>query len=330
MVFLVAPPLIAKELDDRPSNLGIAAGSNQAVSPVNDTKGDAANSTIGGAEYKIKYATDLADVKLNTALQHYYLAQHYLSRFDFRLAEVELQQAVIFTPDLKVAHRDLCLVSLVQFNPLRALAEFLMVVGLYEALPSTPFEKAELDAKAAKLHYAKALTYAQASRWNAAIAELKRSQRYAPDNLAIERSLAFAYASNGQLDLAEKQYELSFANNDPEDAYYHADFAYLLCKEGKRDSAIEQINKAVELKPNVAALHVDLAWFYENKGDFTRASKEIEGAVRLSPHHAGLWVHLSKLLEKTGQCQEAKAAYEKALSIDPKLAQAKDQFWKLE
>ena len=331
MMILLAPPLCAQE-STKSSVSDTSSQSEQASSPETVDQNNGANTntevTVGGAGYSIKHATSLVDSRLNTALQHYYLAQHYIWRFDFNLAEVELQEAILFTPDLKVAHRDMCLVALAQLKPLRALAEFLMVFGIYDALPSTPFEKAELDAKATKLHYAKALSYGEAHRWAASIAELRRAKRYTSNNLAIERSLAFAYASNGQFDLAEKQYELSFTTDDPDAAYYHADFAYLLSKEGKQDSAIEQINKAVDLKPNVAALRVDLAWFFENKGDFAQASKELKEATKLSPNHAGLWAHLGKLLEKTGQSQEAKEAYAKAYSLDPKLAQARDEFWK--
>ncbi len=330
LLVLLLAPVSAKEPAENNAESDIGTGDQLIAVPGNPDNVQTVNNTAGGASYKIKHTTSVEDARLNTALKHYYLAQHYIRRFDFVLAEVELQQAIVYTPGLKVAHRDLSLVSLVELKPLKALAEFLMAVGLYDALPSTPFEKAELDARAAKLHYAKALSYGKVNRWSSAISELNRAQRYTPDNLAIERSLAFAYASNGQFDLAEKQYELSFANNDPEDAYYHADFAYLLAKQGKQDSALAQINKAVALKPNVPALHVDLAWFFENKGDLARASKEIKEAVKLSPNHAALWAHLARLLEKTGQSQEAKASYAKALSLDPKLAEAKDKFWKLE
>jgi tetratricopeptide (TPR) repeat protein len=330
LLVLLLVPVSAKEPAENNAQSETSTADQSIGVPANTENVNTVDDTAGGATYKINHTTSLQDVRLNTALKHYYLAQHYIRRLDFNLAEVELQQAILYTPSLKVAHRDLSLVSLVQLKPLKALAEFLLAVGLYDALPATPFEKAELDARAAKLHYAKALSYGKVNRWNPAIAELKRAKRYTPDNLAIERSLAFAYASNGQFDLAEKQYELSFANNDPEDAYYHADFAYLLAKEGKQDSALAQINKAVALKPDVPALHLDLAWFFENKGDLARASKEIKEAVKLSPNHAGLWAHLGRLLEKTGQSQEAKASYAKALSLDPKLAEAKDKFWKLE
>jgi tetratricopeptide (TPR) repeat protein len=323
LVFL-APPLGARDTANDKNSNAVSIELEKSTDNADAARSQITSDTASGVVYKIKQVPSLDAVKLNTSLQHYYLAQHYFRRLDFNLADIELQQALAYKPDLQVAHRDLCLLAIAQLRPLRALAEFLMVVGLYEAVPPGPFEKAELDARAAKLHYAKALSYGEQNRWGASIAELKRARAYSPDNLAIERSLAFAYASNGQFDLAEQQYENSFAENNPDDAYYHADFAFLLSKAGKKDNAIEQLRKAIELKPNVAALHVDLAWLSENQGDLLTARTELKEAIRLSPNHASLWAHLSRLLDKTGKSQEAKEAYKKALSLDPQLAQTKE------
>ena len=258
-----------------------------------------------------------------TAWSHFDLAHHYESRFDLELADTEFEQAILYMPDFKVAHRDYCLLSIARLNLAKAVAEFMLATGLGEPVPYTPFEKAELDARAAKLHYRKALSYGRSSRWPIAITELKWALTYSPENPAIKRSLAFAYASSGQFEEAERQYAGSF-EADPNDAYSHADFAFLLSEEGKSTNAINQMSKAVELEPQVAALHVDLAWFSEKNGDRAKACKELQEAVKLSPKHAVLWAHLGRLAQELGDTSQSKKAYAAALALDPQLAEAKE------
>lgn len=262
------------------------------------------------------------------AWTHFDLAHHYFSRLDLELADVEFEQSILNKADLPIVHRDYCLVCLVRFNIPKAIAEFMLATGLGVPVPYTPFEKAELDARAAKLHYRKALSYGRVNRWASAIAELKWALSYAPENPAIKRSLAFAYASSGLVEQAEGQYLSSF-DADPNDAYSHADFAFLLYQEGKQDKAIGQLAKAVSLEPQVAALHIDLAWLSEKKGDLAKASGEMQEAVKLSPKHAILWAHLGRLLAQQGDGVAAREAYNKALALDAQQAEAKDGLNKL-
>jgi Flp pilus assembly protein TadD len=257
------------------------------------------------------------------AWSHFDLAHHYQSRLDFELADTEFEQSVLSMPTVKIVHRDYCLLSLARLNLAKAIAEFMLATGLGEPVPYTPFEKDELDARAAKLHYRKALSYGRSNRWAPAIIELKWALSYAPKNPAIKRSLAFAYANAGKFEDAEQQYADSFAA-DPGDAYAHADFAFLLSEEGKGSKAVNQLSKAVELEPQVAALHIDLAWISEKNGDLERASKELQEAVKLSPKHAVLWAHLGRLLGELGKAADAKQAYSKAFTLDPQLAEAKE------
>jgi len=251
------------------------------------------------------------------AQEHYNLAHRYLARLDFQLADCEYEEAICALPRLLRVHRDYGLLCLLRLDFPRAIAEFMIVTGLGEPIPYTPFEKAELDARAAKLHYRKALSYARTSRWPVAVYELKWALTYAPQNPAIIRSLAFAYASAGQFEQAEAWYGQSF-DADPNDAYAHADFAFLLLQEGKQERAVSQLKQAVDLQPQVAALHVDLAWLSEKRGDLMHAVSELEEAIKLSPKHAILWVHLGRLEEQQGNVVDANKDYAQALLLDPK------------
>jgi Tfp pilus assembly protein PilF len=271
---------------------------------------------------------DLQTVVEERAAGHIGLEHRYFSRCDFDLAEVEMQEAIACLPESKSIHRDYCLLALAKMNPSKAMAEFMLATGLGEAVPYTDQEKDAIDARAAKLHYRKALSYGKSGRWPATVFELQLAANYAPDNANIKRSLAFAYANDNKFDLAETTYQETFEMT-PQDAFSHADFAFMLAQEGKQNSAFDQIAKAVQLQPKVAALHIDLAWFAENKGDLNKAYHEVREAINLSPNHAGLWAHLGHVSEKQGDDNAAKDAYNKALKLDPDNFDAKTALAKL-
>jgi len=228
-----------------------------------------------------------------------------------------------------VVHRDYCLLAIAKGKPSLALAEFMLATGIGDPIPYTEQEQNEVNARAAKLHYEKALSYGSKRRWTAAVFELQLASNYAPENPNIKHSLAFAYAMDGRVELAERAYKESF-EMAPADAFTHADFAYLLSDEGKEKGAYEQIARAVELQPKSAALHIDLAWFSENKGELDRASAEMREAIKLSPNHPGLWAHLGRVLEKKGDSVGAKDAYTHALALDPNQSDAKAALAKLD
>jgi Tfp pilus assembly protein PilF len=302
----------------------VLAEESESEKPASDQSAEipATESSSQPVEAQSQQKTPSADTGENEALDHYELAKFYSSKWDNEMAEIELEAAIMYAPALKVAHRDYCLVSLLRGHPLRALAELMMVVGLGDPIPLSDEEKTALKAKAAKLHYRKALAYGRKEEWTNAISELNWAMNFSPNNAAIIRSLAFAYASSGDFDAAEKEYSVGF-QSDPTDAFSHADFAFFLSDQGKDERALNELSQAVKLEPKAAALHVDLGWLAERKGDFETARNEIRQAITLSPGHAGLWAHLGRVLERQGKPAEAKTAYAQALAIDPQHTEAR-------
>jgi tetratricopeptide (TPR) repeat protein len=261
-------------------------------------------------------AAKTAAIETNHALEHLNLAQHYQHRFNFKMAELELETTIMYAPEMKSAHRDYCLVSLICGHPMRSVAEFMMVVGLGDAVPLTAEERTELTARGAKTHYRQGLKLAHDKSWKDATGEFDAALLYAPDNAAIVRSLAFCLASKGDFEAAEAQYNRSFSidNSDP---YTHADFAYILSEHGDNARAMDQLNDAIKIDPKVAALHIDMAWMAESKGELAKAETEFRQAIELSPKHAILWSHLGRVEERLGKASDAKTAYTEALALDP-------------
>ncbi len=107
------------------------------------------------------------------------------------------------------------------------------------------------------------------------------------------RPLRAAYYSNqgrealmdGDFDSAQKELETAVRLN-PNDPVYRSDLG-LVCKQNQEfKCAIEQYQKALELKPDdatAATLHYNLGVFYEDQGKFDKALKEYQSAM----HHNG-------------------------------------------
>ncbi|MEZ4488869.1 MAG: tetratricopeptide repeat protein [Cyanobacteriota/Melainabacteria group bacterium] len=256
-----------------------------------------------------------ADLGQNEAIRHYEAAHFYMSKWNPEMAEIELRSAIMYLPDMKVAHRDYCLVAILRAKPLRALAEFMMVVGLGDPIPLSEKQRRSLREEAAGLHYNKGLEHAAANHWREAITELLWAKKYTPLDPAVHRSLAFAYASNKQFEHAQEEYQTTL-ELDPHDGLAHADYAVFLSEKGKHKNAYDQMKMAVANNPDVAALHVDLGWMAESRGDFGEAAGEFDRAVQLLPEQPSLWTQLGNVRVKAGDREGAKSAFEKALTLD--------------
>lgn len=264
----------------------------------------------------------IALIQQHEAVQHFDASKHYTKKWDLEMAELELRAAIMYMPDLKIAHRDYCIVALMRGKPLRAFAELLMVINLCNPIPLTMEQQRDLRIEAAQAHYKRGVEQAQKGFWDEAISELLWSRTYLPNDVAIHRSLAFAYASKGDFKMAQQYYQSTFSI-DPSDAFARADFAYLLKAKGKTDEAVAEMAKAVKADPDSTALHVDFGWLAESKGDLDKAESEFRAALARSPQYSSLWYHLGQLLEKKGQKENAKLAYVTALEKEPSNDDAK-------
>ncbi|HEY9716148.1 MAG TPA: tetratricopeptide repeat protein, partial [Trichormus sp.] len=262
--------------------------------------------------------------KGNTALEHYDLAHFYFSKWQLPMASIEYEVAIMYAPKMKIAHRDFCIVSLLNGHPLKAFAEAMVVVGLGDPIPLNAAEQEELTQRASKAHYKRALVCARENDWDVAITELQWALEYTPDKPAVVRSLAFCYASKGDFSKAEQEYNKNFAL-EPDDAFSHADFATLLEEHGQSNRAEGQLSRAIKIAPRVAALHVDMGWLDEGKNDLPAAQQEFEQAIKLCPKQPGLWLQLGKVLERAGKPEQAKDAYNKVLALDATEDEAKQR-----
>lgn len=274
-------------------------------------------------------AEELPDAKHDQGIRHWSQSKRYMKDWDLDLAQTELDLAIMDYPDLKIAHRDLCIVSLLKLNFWRSVAEFMMTVGLCEPVPMTPEEAHVLKTDSMVKHYKKGMQWARSQDWVKAVTELELASDLIPDDFAVQRSLAYGYANLGNFAKAEEHYQRTF-ELAPHDGSSRADLAYILAQNGKVQEAQKEMEEAVKSQPKAAAYHVDLAYMAESRGDLETAKRELGTAVTLSPSNADLWSHLGKVLEQKGNNSDAINAYLHAVSINPDMMSAKESLTRLQ
>jgi adenylate cyclase len=112
---------------------------------------------------------------------------------------------------------------------------------------------------------------------------------------------------------------------DPMDANGYL-FRSLACSvQGKRDDALTNLRRAIELNPSLPVARSLLGQFLGIAGRTEEGLRELDTAIRLSPRDPQLWTfHAGRqvVLFVAGRYEEARAASERALEIDPEAAAA--------
>ncbi len=132
-----------------------------------------------------------------------------------------------------------------------------------------------------------------------------------------------------RLDEAVADFERAAAL-DPTRYHAFASLASVLSKQGRRDEAIGRLDRAIALKPDLAALYRDRALIRLDGGDPPLASAEaglrdLDAAIRREPPNgrdaAGDHARRARLLRGLGRYGEALAAAAAAVAIAPDLAE---------
>ena len=82
--------------------------------------------------------------------------------------------------------------------------------------------------------------------------------------------------------------------------------------------ALQLIQKAMSLKPNMGYITDSLGWLYFKLGQYDKAAVELEKANQLTPDDPTITEHLADSYFKLHRIEKAIELYEKALKLDPK------------
>jgi tetratricopeptide (TPR) repeat protein len=111
---------------------------------------------------------------------------------------------------------------------------------------------------------------------------------------------------------------------NPNDAKARCRLGFALSSLGKRDEAIEQLRRAIELDPSYDEPHVHLGIIWLNQRQYTQAQSEFETAERLNPRNYLAHGYLGLVHMNQGHLQTAETHLRTALRLNPNDAVARD------
>ena len=86
---------------------------------------------------------------------------------------------------------------------------------------------------------------------------------------------------------------------------------------GKPGKAVQDLDSAIDLQPNLAILWRERAVMRLHSGDTHGAVADLGEAINRDPRDFQAWSLLSEITEQSGDANAAYAAWQKVLAIDP-------------
>ncbi|MBI2920172.1 MAG: C39 family peptidase [Planctomycetes bacterium] len=152
---------------------------------------------------------------------------------------------------------------------------------------------------------------------------LERAVRVSPTWGFAVRELADAHERAGALEKARELLEQAILRV-PTDAAGHGALGSVLWKLGKREEAVERLQRAVSLAPRYE-------WAWNQLADWTEVLGRPEAPAAIArevaakrPGDAQSWLILSRLLTRPGEEAERLRAVDRALELEPRLEEAHD------
>ncbi len=100
----------------------------------------------------------------------------------------------------------------------------------------------------------------------------------------------------------------------------HRNLGIALARAGRATEAVEEFNRALQLKPDMADTHFYLGVALVRLDRAPEAMGQWEEALRIDPEYAEAHANLGVALEQAGKLEDAVTHYEQALRIRPDLA----------
>lgn len=154
-------------------------------------------------------------------------------------------------------------------------------------------------------------------KYKEAAETLLHASQLAAGNSNVYAMLGLAYDAAGPLKKSIAERFDEYLKAHPGDAVSHYFYGKILLDQNqdKAGSNIEQaqreLNKALELNPNLAPAHLELAKLLKMRGDTRAARTQLETVVRLDPESSDAYYQLMQVYRKLGQTQEAATAAQK-------------------
>ena len=179
-------------------------------------------------------------------------------------------------------------------------------------------ESIQIKPNDGELYLILAALYEKENQLQKALAILKNGLDRNKEDVDIHFQLGAIYDKLGDFEkMVAHMKEIFRLSPDHADALNYLGYSY--ADRGiQLEEALELIQKAMALKPNMGYITDSLGWVYFKLGDYGRAAIELEKANQLTPDDPVITEHLADSYIKLSQFQKAMELYQKALNLDPK------------
>lgn len=219
-----------------------------------------------------------------------------------------------------------------------ALAETLQAWEQWSAAHDAYARAEALAPRAFEWHYLDAIVLQRLARPADAATRLKEALGVSPEYLPARLKLAEALLDAGELDAAERLFE-ALVREPPAEAAVQVGLGRIAAARGQHEAAIEHLERAIAIFPELGAAHYALALSYRALGRRDEAQRALDRHRQFGPRWPALDdpvlaavtplrddplanVRRGLKLAEAGDLDGAIAAHEAALAQQPSLAEA--------
>lgn len=169
--------------------------------------------------------------------------------------------------------------------------------------------------------YADALVHANRfdDAVTAARAALHRDERFVPAMLSIVKASLQRSPPRTELARSVLDQALAVDANNPESHYLNG---VMLRADNRLGDAINELAKAVQLRPDYPEARSELGTVYLAAGNYDQAISMFQGVTALLPDQVAGWLDLAEGYRAAKQWQQAKTTYDKSIAMQSTLPQA--------
>lgn len=139
-----------------------------------------------------------------------------------------------------------------------------------------------------------------------------------PENNFFALNLITTYLHDGEIDKAKVILNkfIAFKNENRKEIFYYIK-ARIDLAEGNKDKAIENLKKAIDLKPDFIEAVKTLADIYEQERNYNEEKQLYEDILKKDPSNVSVLEMLGELFSKLGLSYKASDIYEKLIKLSP-------------
>jgi len=179
----------------------------------------------------------------------------------------------------------------------------------------------QIDDKLAAAHWGLAQAFEGLQRLPEMLEEMRKTIQHDPNNLDARTKLGNYYlaASKGHPELLTEAERLAkdVLQKDPNHIEGHILMSSVLFAQGKKDEALAELNRAIEINPNRSESYLSVARFYMVTNDRVKAEEAFKKAISVDAGSPLVHMEYGKFLIQTNRPSEAETELKKAVDVAP-------------